>query len=100
MLKKFQRKIEDFTCEHCQAFVKGNGYTNHCPHCLWSKHVDINPGDRQEICQGLMEPIFLENKGEDWIIVYRCVQCGFKRKNKRAKEDNLSKFLELGSFIG
>ena len=42
----FTRKVEDFTCEHCGREVHGNGYTNHCPHCLHSKHVDVNPGDR------------------------------------------------------
>lgn len=38
--KNFTRVIEDFICENCGTEVKGNGYTNHCPKCLWSKHVD------------------------------------------------------------
>ncbi|MFA6992594.1 MAG: RNHCP domain-containing protein, partial [Candidatus Gracilibacteria bacterium] len=42
MPKRFSRTIEDFVCEKCGAKVKGDGYTNHCPKCLWSKHVDIN----------------------------------------------------------
>ena len=33
----FTKKIEDFTCDHCGYNVKGKGYTNHCPKCLWSK---------------------------------------------------------------
>jgi hypothetical protein len=53
--RKFQRTREDFTRERCRTFVKGGGYTNHCPECLWSKHVDVNPGDRQATCQGLKE---------------------------------------------
>ena len=61
--KKFQRTIEDFTCEQCNFAVKGNGYTNHCPKCLWSKHVDVNPGDRAATCGGLMEPIGAEVGG-------------------------------------
>ncbi|MFN2146641.1 MAG: RNHCP domain-containing protein, partial [Anaerolineales bacterium] len=36
---KFQRRIEYFICEHCGAEVSGVGFTNHCPVCLWSKHV-------------------------------------------------------------
>ena len=62
------RMIQDFDCERCghlegqnkfspsvlefsvlTRFVSSqerNGYTNHCSQCLWSKHVDINPGDR------------------------------------------------------
>src|SRR3989338_8156335 len=45
--RRFQRTKEDFTCERCGFFVRGSGYTNHCPQCLWSKHVDVNPGNRQ-----------------------------------------------------
>ena len=36
--RNFQRHVEDFECEHCGAFVEGDGYTNHCPACLWCKH--------------------------------------------------------------
>ena len=56
-MKQFVRRREDFVCEHCGTKVVGDGYTNHCPKCLWSKHVDIMPGDRAEDCQGLMRPI-------------------------------------------
>ena len=65
MTKKFQRTKEDFTCEKCGLVVKGSGYTNHCSRCLWSKHVDVNPGDRQTTCQGFMEPVGVELKGEN-----------------------------------
>jgi len=53
IFKKFQKKKEDFKCEKCGREVIGTGYTNHCPDCLWSKHVDVNPGDRQSKCLGL-----------------------------------------------
>ena len=56
MVKRFSRLIEDFICEHCNNPVKGNGYTNHCPYCLYSKHVDEDPGDRAATCHGIMEP--------------------------------------------
>jgi len=92
--RKFQRTREDFVCERCGFFVHGNGYTNHCSHCLWSKHVDVNPGDRQEICQGLMEPVGVEFRGGKYIIFYRCASCGFKKQNKMAKNDNLDVILE------
>ena len=61
-VKKFQKHTEDFTCEHCGAFLQGNGYTNHCSRCLWSKHVDNSPGDRANSCRGLMKPIAVEPK--------------------------------------
>ena len=64
VMRKFQRKKEDFICENCNKKVKGDGYTNHCPACLWSKHVDINPGDRLAECKGMMKPIGLDKKGD------------------------------------
>ncbi len=95
--KKFQRTIENFTCDRCGFFVHGNGYTNHCPRCLWSKHVGVNPGDRQAICQGLMEPIAVEVKGKEHIILHRCVLCGFERRNKAAKNDNFNIIIQLSN---
>ncbi len=96
MSKKFQRTKENFVCEKCGDFVRGNGYTNHCPNCLWSKHLDINPGDRLEKCEGMMKPIGIELKGGKYIILHRCVKCGFERKNKIVDEDNFDKVIELG----
>jgi len=72
----FVKKVEDFTCEHCGAEVKGNGYTNHCPKCLWSKHVDNDPGDRANLCGGLMEPLRLEGSTDKYRIVQKCTRCG------------------------
>lgn len=54
-IKKFQRTTENFVCEKCGFIVEGNGYTNHCPNCIWSKHVDIHPGDRASLCGGTYE---------------------------------------------
>jgi len=96
MFKKFKRKTEDFTCEHCGHEVRGNGYTNHCPKCLWGKHVDINPGDRAETCRGMMEPVFYEKKRDGYIILHRCQKCGTERKNKSAEDDDFEKIIALG----
>ena len=54
MSKLFERNVEDFVCTVCGQQVEGNGYTNHCPKCLSSLHVDINPGDRASSCYGVM----------------------------------------------
>ncbi|GIW69886.1 MAG: hypothetical protein KatS3mg101_0633 [Patescibacteria group bacterium] len=62
MPKLFQKKKENFICKNCGYFVIGNGYTNHCPRCLYSEHVDINPGDRANTCEGLMEPVGIAKK--------------------------------------
>ncbi|KKT26514.1 MAG: hypothetical protein UW11_C0010G0004 [Parcubacteria group bacterium GW2011_GWA2_43_9b] len=93
--KKFQRKIEDFICAKCGAKAEGTGYTDHCPNCLWSKHVDINPGDRRAECFGLMEPVGVEIKGSEKIIYYQCQQCGFKHRVKAAAEDNFEEIIKL-----
>lgn len=89
MSQKFQRNIEDFKCENCGFFVVGSGYTNHCSKCLFSKHVDIFPGDRAEKCGGLMKPIKLENEKGEFIIIHKCQKCGEEKKNRTVKEDNL-----------
>jgi len=93
--RKFQRTKEDFACQQCGFFVRGSGYTNHCPQCLWSKHVDVNPGDRQAVCKELMEPIRMEQKNGKQTIVHRCVSCGFNKRNKTAKDDNFDAVLQL-----
>ena len=94
-MQQFQRRKEDFVCEHCGVKVHGNGYTNHCPNCLYSKHVDINPGDRAETCGGLMEPIDFELKDGNYVIVHRCQKCGFIRRNKTSPNDNFETVLAL-----
>jgi hypothetical protein len=95
MEPKFQRRIEDFRCENCGTQVVGNGFTNHCPKCLWSKHVDINPGDRSELCGGMMEPIGVESKADGYRILFRCTRCGEERWNKTAPEDDFEVLLQV-----
>lgn len=84
----FIRRKEDFTCEHCAEVVRGTGYTNHCPTCLWSKHVDIHPGDRAAACQGMMQPISLERSGALWVVTHLCERCNHKKRNKLSPEDD------------
>lgn len=88
--RKFQRKKEDFSCCYCGNEVKGNGYTDHCPKCLWSQHTDINPGDREETCKGMMQPVKLEMKSGKYVIHYKCFKCYFEHKVKAVKDDDLS----------
>ena len=82
-----KRVIENFACENCQAEVTGNGYTNHCPKCLWSKHVDVEPGDRAANCGGLMEPQKIETDGTGFRVTHKCIECGYTKPNKCAKGD-------------
>lgn len=95
MSKRFQRTMEDFVCANCGTQVKGNGYTNHCPNCLWSKHVDNNPGDRENSCQGMMEPITGFYRNSQWWVVQKCQKCGQKFTVKLRSQDNLAKLQEI-----
>lgn len=95
MPKLFQRRLEDFTCEHCGTKVVGNGYTDHCPKCLWGKHVDIHPGDRASDCRGQLEPVDVENHKSGFRISYRCVKCGHTFICKSADDDAFDVLLAL-----
>ena len=94
---KFQRNIEDFICENCGETISGDGYTNHCPTCLHSKHVDINPGDRAETCHGLMAPIQVSTKKSNYRIEFECEKCNKRIWNKANKNDNFETILQIAS---
>lgn len=91
----FTRRREDFTCLRCGTPVVGSGYTNHCPRCLWSQHVDINPGDRAALCGGPMEPIAALSESGEIIVVHRCVGCHHTRRNRAARNDDRDALLAL-----
>ena len=94
----FVKVTESFTCKHCGYKVAGSGYTNHCPECLWSKHVDDQfPGDRRADCNGLMKPIGLTQKDGHFVIIHRCLSCGKTTKNKAAENDNQEELVKLSS---
>lgn len=91
----FIRKIENFVCENCGEQVVGNGYTNHCPKCLWSKHVDLEPGDRASNCSGMMAPIGTTENGGEWSVLQKCQKCGKIHKNKISNSDNFEILVNL-----
>lgn len=90
----FIAREEPFVCGHCGAAVAplGSGtYRNHCPRCLWSKHVDgSGPGDRASVCQTLMEPVGAEfdAKKGGWMVLHRCTGCGKTLRNRLAPDDD------------
>ena len=85
---RFRKRKENFRCEVCGFEVKGTGFTDHCPNCLYSKHVDINPGDRKSHCGGIMKPVRTEHTRNGYIIFYKCGKCGFGHKVHAAENDN------------
>ena len=91
----FIPRDEPFTCEHCSFAVeplnKGT-CRSHCPKCLWSKHIDHEPGDRASSCHGMMEPVMLDQSGKKgFVIIHKCTKCNIEKKNKAAPDDQLEK---------
>ena len=96
-MKRFTKRIEDFTCAHCGARVSGNGYTNHCPHCLYSRHVDNQPGDRASTCGGMVKPISVEKSGNDFIITHKCEKCGKVIRQHASENDDMDAIISLST---
>ena len=73
---------ESFTCKVCGRLVvpdgAGSDHRNHCPYCLSSQQLDIEPGDREADCGGTMEPVAV------WV-----------RKNGIAADDNTMKLMSI-----
>ena len=85
--KRFTKNDEGFICKNCGREVLPLRYTsrNHCPFCLCSLHVDINPGDRANDCGGILRPIqTLPDPKKGFIIIHRCDRCGAVVRNKAA----------------
>lgn len=96
--KRFTKNDSGFVCEHCGRSVEPLGYTsrNHCPYCLWSLHLDINPGDRASECRGQLKPVKVEiNSKRGFVIVHRCEKCGEIRRNKAADDDDRNLIIAL-----
>lgn len=100
MQSRFTKIDEEFICHHCGKKVEKLGYTcrNHCPSCLHSKHVDINPGDRAENCHGVLKPVSVEiDSKKGYVIIFKCEKCGVIRKNKAAEDDNIDLIIGLSA---
>lgn len=89
--KRFSKNDDGFVCLHCGREVPPLGYTsrNHCPFCLWSIHVDVNPGDRANECRGALRPIRTEpDPKKGFVVIHKCERCGEIRRNRAALEGN------------
>jgi hypothetical protein len=82
-----------FRCCECRLDVStvapGTAHRNHCPNCLWSRHVDERPGDRASPCRSGMEPIAIAVRGHgEWVLIHRCRGCDALVANRIAGDDN------------
>lgn len=94
------RPEESFVCRVCGRTVApagaGSQHRNHCPYCLSSRHMDVQPGDRAAGCGGVMEPIAVwVRKDGEWALIHRCKACGALRSNRIAADDDPLKLLSL-----
>jgi len=95
----FKMINEDFICENCwQNIYKDSLWSvrNHCPYCLYSKHLDKDfPWDRFSDCSGLMKPIWIDyKKNKWWMIKHKCTKCWKEILNKISKDDNYLEFIK------
>lgn len=94
-------RLSSFRCGHCGLDVSnhapGTAHRNHCPNCLWSRHLDDDsPGDRAAECGSRMEPIAICVRGDgEWVVVHRCTGCGALHLNRTAGDDNPLVLLRL-----
>jgi hypothetical protein len=100
--RRRRNENDGFVCRNCRRPVNGDPFgarhRNHCPHCLWSVHVDVHPGDRLQSCGGAMEPIavWVKRDGE-WAFVHRCATCGTLRTNRVAGDDDAWAMMALAA---
>ncbi len=101
--KHYTRRNEGFVCEQCGATVEPGTrgvLRNHCPQCLFSQHVDVQPGDRKATCGGLMRPVQAYYLSQRTVLVHECTRCRTRRENRAAlapcaEPDNLELILKL-----
>lgn len=91
---------DSFTCKVCGRLVvptgAGSNHRNHCPNCLSSLHLDIEPGDREADCGGIMEPVGVwVRKNGEWALIHRCRRCGHLSSNRVAADDNPMKLMSI-----
>jgi len=103
---------QGFTCRHCNMYVScapelaGVQNRNHCPHCLWSRHLDGRvAGDRRSACRAAMRPIGLTTKlrrnkyaserDGELMVIHRCTVCAKVAVNRIAADDSAAALLEL-----
>lgn len=102
---RFTKINESFPCGHCGHNVPPASGTcrDHCPRCLHSLHVDVNPGDRAAGCGGLLVPrAYSQHKKKGFLIHYTCAKCGAEKVNRfldfdEHEEDDFAALLKLSS---
>lgn len=97
-VKTFKKNDDSFICVNCLRKVPKLNYTSrdHCPYCLYSMHVDINPGDRLCNCHGILKPVGVcKDKKGLYKIIYKCMKCNASKKNIQAQDDDINEIIKI-----
>ena len=103
---------QDFRCVNCGTLVPaafvvaGVRNRNHCPYCLWSRHLDWREaGDRLSACRAPMRPVGLTTKERrnkyarerdgEVMLVHHCTRCGAIDINRVAADDDTLGLIEV-----
>ena len=106
---------QDFNCAHCgnpvvgAPEISGVNNRNHCPYCLWSRHLDLfQAGDRLAACRAPMRPVGLSQKqgrkkyasknGGELLLVHICTACEQISLNRLAADDLAWRIEEVFAF--
>ena len=93
-------KNESFSCDNCWKEISKHpswSARNHCPFCLYSKHLDKDfPGDSASECYSTMKALCKDyHKNKGWMVVHECMKCWKKISNKLAEDDSVEVFGKL-----
>ena len=111
-MKYHASSFGDFRCINCGNHVmaahllSGVNNRNHCPYCLWSRHLDLySAGDRLSACKGKMKPIGLTMKKSrnryqikfrgELMLIHECEECGSMSINRIAADDDPDSIMEV-----
>jgi len=102
---------QDFQCVRCghliltNPLLAGVNNRNHCPYCLWSRHMDLwEAGDRLSACKAPMRPVGLTLKRRhkkyaagsgELMLVHLCTVCGRVSINRIAADDDTESILAV-----
>jgi hypothetical protein len=103
---------QGFRCRHCSMEVScaphiaGVQNRNHCPYCLWSRHLDgVTAGDRRSACRATMRPVGLTTKRShnkyarerdgELMLIHQCTVCAKLVINRIAADDSTPAILDL-----
>ena len=95
-----KKNNQSFYCENCSQLVEPHPKSSrdHCNKCLYSKHIDIIPGDRENKCCGLLKPIGIKLTPKKQI-KYLCNKCNEPRYCVIAPDDSIEEIIKLSTLV-